>query len=267
MEDPRVPPVEDNLEAFLDTIVRSGAFHTGSDPDVSTYWSDIAFPLLNGIGAARFAAGRVETRAREVVASYVERGLPFIWWATPSGHAEELETVLPGLGLTCQPVPGMYRSLDGPVAPRLPAATTIEQVGNEKVMPTMLAGFGMPAELSDPMLAFMSGLEPARAVNLVASTSDRPVGCGTLWLTGKTAGLYNIAVLEEARGRGIGYAVTASLLNVARERGATHAILHSSDLGRPVYERLGFEVVCRVPQFVWTPPAAGPASEPKTTVL
>src|SRR4051812_33296050 len=79
MSDSRVAPVEDNLDAFLATVVRSGAFHTGSDPDVSTYWSDVAFPLLNGIGAARFAPGRVEERAREVVAPYVDRGLPFIW--------------------------------------------------------------------------------------------------------------------------------------------------------------------------------------------
>ena len=55
------------------------------------------------------------------------------------------------------------------------------------------------------------------------------------------------------RGRGLGYAVTATLMNLAHERGCTHAVLHASEPGRPVYERLGFVEVCRVPQFVWAP--------------
>ena len=42
-------------------------------------------------------------------------------------------------------------------------------------------------------------------------------------------------------------------MNLARERGCTHAVLHASEMGLPVYERLGFVEVCRVPQFVWAP--------------
>ena len=44
-------------------------------------------------------------------------------------------------------------------------------------------------------------------------------------------------------------------MDLGRERGCTHAVLHASDLGRPVYERLGFVEVCQVPQYVWLPPA------------
>jgi GNAT superfamily N-acetyltransferase len=255
MEDPRVGPVEDNLDAFLERVIRSGAFETGTDPDVWNYWCDVPFPLFNAIGAARFAPGSVDRRAHEVVKPYLERGLPFMWWATPRGHAEELEPVLTGLGLACESVPGMYRELDGDVDPQVPSGVTLEEVGGDELIPTMVAGFGMPETVREPLGRFVAALPPEQVGHLVARLDGRPVACGTLWLTGRTAGLYNIATVEDARGRGIGYAVTAALMNLGRQRGATHAILHASAMGRSLYQCLGFEPVCVVPQFVWMPPA------------
>ena len=267
MTDPRVAPVEDNLDAFLVALVGAGLFSTGSDPDVLNYWSDVAFPLFNGIGRARFAPGSVATRAREVVAPYVERGLPFLWWATPSGHAEELTPVLTGLGMTCEPVPGMFTALDGAVADRLPDGVRLREVPALEMIPVMVEGFGMPEELVPEFGTFVAGLDPTSVVNLVALLDGEEVACGTMLQTGPTAGLYNIATVERARGRGIGYAVTAALMDAGRRRGATHAVLHASEQGRPVYERLGFEEVCVVPQFVWMPPGEGPEAEGETTVL
>ena len=273
--DPRIAPVEDNLDAFLETLVSSGAFDAGSDPDVWSYWCDVAFPLFNGIGRARFAPGEVQARAREVVASYVERGLPFMWWATPSGHAEELTPLLVELGMTCEPVPGMYTELRSEVEDRTPPDATLREVTGHEMIPVMVAGFGMPEELIPHLDRFVAGLDPHRVVNLVATLDGRDVGCGTMLQTGDTAGLYNIATVEQARGRGIGYAVTAALMNAGRERGATRSVLHASEQGRALYERLGFETVCQVPQFVWMPPdveapadpPADPPVEPETTVI
>jgi GNAT superfamily N-acetyltransferase len=91
------------------------------------------------------------------------------------------------------------------------------------------------------------------AINVVGSLDGRPVACGTAYLTGPTAGLYNIATLEDVRSRGVGYAVTTALMELARAAGAEHAILHATDTGRPVYERAGFVEVCQVPQYVWMP--------------
>jgi GNAT superfamily N-acetyltransferase len=254
MTDPRIAPVEDNLDGYLESLIRSGAFATGSDPDVWNYWSDVPFPLFNAIGAARFAPGTLERRAREVVQPYLSRGLPFMWWATPSGHADELEPVLAELGLACDPVPGMYVELDGPLEPDVPAGVTFEEVSEEPLIPLMMAGFEMPDLVREPLRKFVAAPPAERMVHLVARLDGRDVACGTLWLTGTTAGLYNIATLEEARGRGIGSALTTALMRIGRQRGATYAVLHSSPAGRSVYGRLGFTEVCVVPQFVWLPP-------------
>jgi ribosomal protein S18 acetylase RimI-like enzyme len=60
---------------------------------------------------------------------------------------------------------------------------------------------------------------------------------------GRAVGIYNVATLEEARGQGIGAAVTVAVLRDAMARGAAFGVLESSDLGHPVYERIGFRDV------------------------
>ena len=122
-------------------------------------------------------------------------------------------------------------------------------------------GFEIPDDFAPEFAALYSALLDDGLVHVLATLDGHPVAGGSVWVTGSTAGLYNISTLEQSRGRGIGYAVTAALLNLGRDLGCTHAVLHASESGRPVYERLGFAEVCQVPQFVWMPPSLEPAPE------
>jgi GNAT superfamily N-acetyltransferase len=117
----------------------------------------------------------------------------------------------------------------------------------------MCEGFGFSAEFEAPIRRLLEGFDPDLLVNVLATLDGEPVACGSLWITGETAGVYNVAVLDEARHRGVGYAVTSALLDEARARGCTESVLQATGLGQPVYERLGYVEVCRVPQYVWLP--------------
>ena len=256
MSDPRVAAVGDNLEDFMRAATGGDDFTTSPDTDVVAVRSDYAVPLFNAISGARFAPGTVERRAREVVAPYVERGLPFLWWATPAGHSEELSRVLPQLGMSEHHVPGMHMAMTSPIPVPLPPGVRIEVVGHSRLaesIDVMIEGFDLPPEVRAPFLAMSGIVGSDQFAQLTAWLDDRPVGCGTLWLTGDTGGLYNIATLAPAQRRGIGYAVTAALMNLALERGASQVVLNASEAGYPVYRRLGFDPVCDVPQFVWVP--------------
>ncbi len=257
MTDPRIASVEDNLLAFVAALVALPRFTREPWDDVDAGHTDVPFPLFNTIAGARFAPGTEGRRARAVVGRYVARGLPFLWWTTPSTSSPDLERVLLEAGMVREDVPGMHVALDAPLAPALPAGVELREVDvvqePDAFLTTLLEAFGIPLELRDEWAALLAAFADDRLVNLLATVDGVPAATGTAWLTGSTVGLYNIATLPAFRGRGIGAALTARLMDLGAERGATEAVLHATELGRPVYERLGFVAVCDVPQFFWFP--------------
>ena len=72
-----------------------------------------------------------------------------------------------------------------------------------------------------------------------------PAARSMVLVTGRMAGIYNVFVSEEHRGRGFGRAITAAALGAALAAGATEACLSATDLGYPLYQRMGFETVFR----------------------
>ncbi len=69
------------------------------------------------------------------------------------------------------------------------------------------------------------------------------------------AGLYWVGTMPAARGQGLGAAVTAAITNEALERGADAVTLQASVMGRPIYERLGYETLYHYANYVcWSPP-------------
>jgi GNAT superfamily N-acetyltransferase len=253
--DSRAAAVEENLIALCRLFADSGVVTRLPDADVIAYTSDVAFPLFNAIAGARFAAGTEADRTAALVDAYRARGLPFLWWATPSHLTPAMDAVIRSRGIEPEADPGMHVPLDGPVDEALVAGLTLDESGvTAEVVETMVAGFGFPAEVvAEPLTRALASLAPDVAFHVVARVDGEPVGVGSGFLTGRTLGLYNIATLEVARRRGVGYAVTARLMNLGRERGCTEAVLIASAMGRPTYERLGFVEVCQTPQYVWVP--------------
>ena len=67
------------------------------------------------------------------------------------------------------------------------------------------------------------------------------------------AGIYCVSTVERARRQGIGAAVTLAALREARDLGFTIGVLTSSEMGYPVYRRLGFVEHCRIGLYEWRP--------------
>lgn len=250
MTHPRVHAVEDNLLRMARKVAGSGIYPSDPADDVAAFWSDVPFPMFNLVMDARFDD---PARVAAIADEYVARGLPCLWWATPSTTPPGLRDALLDRGFVVEDVPGMHRPLDEPIAVNLPPGVTIDEVGVEAMLPTMIAGFEMPDFLTEPFQMFMGLFGPDELHHLLAHVDGEPVAVGAVYIQGATAGIYNVATLEAARGRGIGTALTATLMELARTLGCNEVILHATEVGRPVYEKLGFETVCFVPQFVWVP--------------
>lgn len=78
---------------------------------------------------------------------------------------------------------------------------------------------------------------------VVAESEGAVVGTGVTTLNGPAAWIGTIWVAGPWRGQGLGRTLTEATIDAAVVHGATTLILVATDAGRPLYERLGFEVV------------------------
>jgi GNAT superfamily N-acetyltransferase len=86
--------------------------------------------------------------------------------------------------------------------------------------------------------------------NFVAYIGSDAVATGSLVPAAGVGGIYNIATRADRRGRGIGRAITWSLMREARDLGYRVVVLWSTAAGLPVYRRLGFKERVRVPTYL-----------------
>lgn len=154
------------------------------------------------------------------------------------------EPWMPGMALHPLPPPG---SAAPPPAHEIRRVT--DSPGLQDHIVTAAAGFGMPVEwleaiMGEPLVA-LPGL------SLYVGYSDGvPVTTGLGMTTGRTIGVYNIATVEAARRRGLGAAMTMRIVDDGAKTGCDVAILQASDMGFPIYERLGFRTVVEYVGFV-----------------
>jgi ribosomal-protein-alanine N-acetyltransferase len=93
-------------------------------------------------------------------------------------------------------------------------------------------------------------------IYVARTASCRVAGFCAFWLVFDEIHINNVAVLPEYRGRGMGSAVLRHVLQEARRLGASRATLEvrgSNTGARRLYERLGFHVAGRRPNYYSSP--------------
>jgi GNAT superfamily N-acetyltransferase len=116
----------------------------------------------------------------------------------------------------------------------------------------LAGGFGMPRELVDQVL----GPELVRVpgfTGFLGLLDGHPVASSGLYVSEDTAGVYNVATLEPARGKGIGAALTWAAALAGQQMGMRRSVLQASEMGEPVYERMGYVTPARYRQFEAAP--------------
>jgi hypothetical protein len=140
--------------------------------------------------------------------------------------------------------PGMVmHPLSATVSAKTPSAIDLRRITSEAGIPDHVtvaaSSFGIPEEWLAALVT--EGLLRQPGVTLLVGYRDSaPVTTGLGIRTGRSISIYNIATLESARGHGFGAATTMRLVADGFADGCDVAVLQSSPLARPLYERLGF---------------------------
>jgi len=72
---------------------------------------------------------------------------------------------------------------------------------------------------------------------------EKMIGTGNVFLKEKTGWLANIIIDKEYRGRGLGFKMTKFLVDFLNSKGCETQLLIATELGEPVYQKIGFKKV------------------------
>jgi GNAT superfamily N-acetyltransferase len=246
MDDATMARLEnDNMAAWLRVScgqVPGGLVREGGG--VTAFGSGLSFPLYNQVVVTGDDA--TDAGMANAVAALRDRGAPF-YVSLRRGIDDRFGPLLIELALTFEEgiAPGMALH-PIPRDPGPPDGHEIRRItdaaGLEDHIRIVVEGFEVPEPIGRPWIGEELWLRDGCAV-YVGYTDNRPVSSGFGVRTGRTIGIYNIATVERARRRGYGAAVTARVAADGAAEGCDVAILQASDMGRPVYERIGFRTV------------------------
>lgn len=102
------------------------------------------------------------------------------------------------------------------------------------------------AEDSAYMSSALLSKHPERSRRIIAWHNDEVIGhCCLFFSEGnkRVAGLYNMGVIPAQRGKDVGKALLAVAAEVARQNNFRYVTLNANHIGRPLYEKVGFDLV------------------------
>jgi GNAT superfamily N-acetyltransferase len=109
---------------------------------------------------------------------------------------------------------------------------------------------GGKPESSPAFAQLLGSLARDRTFALLATAGEEPVSTSFGYIDrAGIGGVYFVATRAKHRGLGYGSAVVGATLDELDRRGVGECILHATDLGRPVYEGLGFVAACPLSQY------------------
>ena len=205
----------------------------------------VPIPPFNAVWALEDPADDAIGGLAQSMTEVEELGLPF-GVVLRANRAPGLETEAHRLGLTAvERMPAMVMGRDE-LRDRGTRGLEIVRVRDvvdlDRTLTVVAAGFEAPTEVLQAV--YQPAVAEVAGVSIYLATVDgEPVSTAISWLGDRGVGIFNVATPPSLRGRGYGAAVTAAAIEEGFAAGAELAWLQASQLGEPVYRRMGFRQV------------------------
>jgi hypothetical protein len=185
-------------------------------------------------------------------AFFTERERGFSLWVRDTGADEDLRAAAEAAGIMAfGDSPQMICRQRLPETP-LPAGVEIRMVEDTagvaaftEIVSQAYVSLGAPEEANRSHFGGPAALRGPHLHSVLAYLGGAPVSCALILLSHGIAGVYWVASLEAARGRGLAEAVTRHVTNLGFDLGAANVQLQASSMGEPIYRRMGYEELYR----------------------
>jgi GNAT superfamily N-acetyltransferase len=232
-------------------------------PDLLSIRTRVPITFFNGIPYAAFDPGEADARVKEMIARYRETGVPFRWWILPStAPANMIEILKANKFRHTFDAPGMSIDLAALPAQKSVEGLEIRRVDDAEMLRDWTNVFGEAFRRPEEERkiwhsTFLNLGYDKQWRHFVGYLDGEPVATSTICHRGDLAGVFHVATLAKARGRGIGSATTLQSLLHARDIGCRTAALQSSEMAFSVYRSMGFAHDCDLTLYDWRPEYEG----------
>jgi GNAT superfamily N-acetyltransferase len=168
------------------------------------------------------------------------------WLVFPGCRPADLGARLEARGMPGR-LAGTWMLADMPVRPdafSVPQRFRVEQVRSPEMLAAWKdvseAGFGVDVQIHAEAYARHGFGPEAISLHYIGYLDAAPVTSATLLLAGGIAGIYDVSTPPAFRGQGFGSAISLAMLHEAHAHGYRQAWVWSSQMGKRVYERVGF---------------------------
>jgi len=244
-------------------VAGAGGLERHDDNGIRWFHTGLSAPHANAVVSTAATEDEADDAIDRVLGELRSRGVPFVWWTTPASRPADVAARLTDRGmrpLDTWPCLAVVPRDIGRAAPV--AGLEVRRVSDDAslrayldiVTPILMpAGFDVLFEASVRGIGLHEG---AAMTHFLGLLDGSPVATSALLTSTDVAGIYNVATIEAARGRGIGAAMTVAAVDAGAATGRDLAALEASTMGRPIYERLGFRHVADFVSYA-DPSAAG----------
>ena len=261
--------IESNGEEFLLALGRAAGAEERDDGRIRWVIGNCPIDYHNCVVRADLSPEETDEVILESLERFRALGVPGSWHVGPSMRPPDLGERLLAQGFDYGGDDiGMAVDLSALREDlRVPKNFIVERVRDERDLVawtrTLASGFGegpVEAQWVGEMYRRAGLGDDAPWRHYLGRLGGEPVATSTLFLGAGVAGIYFVSTVERARRRGIGAAVTLAALRDARGMGCRVGVLGSSEMGYPVYHRLGFREYCRIGLYEYRPPVDEAAS-------
>jgi len=248
---PKVMPppavVEQNSVNYIKFIASLPRFEVHEEQDVFWISADAPVFYFNSVFNARLN-GNAEQKIETIIEFFRGRRGWFTWHLIPSSRPENLAQLLLARGAELlESIPylavdlqDMQRDFPMPSDFRWKAVRTHDTLAAWTSIYCHARGYAESAYKLFNIFADLDLTEESPYQLILGYLGDTPVSTYSVFMDDETAGFYSLTTLPEARGHGIGTAISIAAADLAAERGYQTATLLSELPSRNLCQRLGF---------------------------
>lgn len=226
-----------------------------SQPDATLVQTESMDDSFNYVLGAHFEPSTVHTRIESILDLYRRRNLPFSWWVSDIEDTPQLPSLLKEHGLSLKETNvGMYLQLDREkefISPQIKRVAGLRELQEFSRIITEIGGpKDCYEKIYQPLPALLYQEGAPLEMYLLYDAEGKVITTGLLLFHANVAGIYYIATTPQHRKRGYASLMMKFLINRAKDKGYTIAILAASEQGKPVYQKLGFRECCQFSEWI-----------------